>query len=97
MLKGFFHRDSIITGIVAVTGLEAIFSLLLWIGLAIANEPILAHVRWFGGAFIPVVLILRYYAKAKDYPTTTKSVIATFFVTFIAFMWFLLKYKYITL
>ena len=52
--------------------------------------------RWFAAAFVPPLLLLRYYAREKSYPTTLKAVITTFFVTFVAFMWFMLKYKYIT-
>jgi RsiW-degrading membrane proteinase PrsW (M82 family) len=41
-------------------------------------------------------LLLRYYAHAKDYPTTLKAVITTFFVTVVLFMWAMLRYKFIT-
>ncbi len=52
--------------------------------------------RWFAAAFVPPLLLLRYYAKTREHPVTLKTVIITFFVTFVAFMWVILKYKYIS-
>ena len=51
---------------------------------------------FFAVAFVPPALLLRYYAHAKDYPTTLKAVITTFFVTVVLFMWAMLRYKFIT-
>ena len=52
--------------------------------------------RWFAVAFVPPLLLLRYYAKIQDYPMTLKSVITTFFITFVIFMWIIMKYRYIS-
>lgn len=77
-----------VLGVVVTLGSEAIVALLLWMGLTIAGISPMEHIRWFGGCFVPPVLLLRYYAKKKEYPVVTKTIIITLFVTFIAFvMW----------
>ena len=62
-MKKFFAQDKTIVGIVAGLGSELGFCLALAIGLLVAGEPIMAHVRWFGGMFIPLILVLHNYAK----------------------------------
>lgn len=89
-LKSFFAQDNIVTGLVAGLGSEVLFCLVLVGGLLAAGQPIETHLRWFGGMFIPVLLILRAYAKRKEQPRVTKTLATVFFVTFIAFMAYLL-------
>jgi hypothetical protein len=89
------EKDSILWGVIFCLAGEVLCALLLWLVLWIGGLGVEEHVRWFAVAFVPPVLLLRYYAHSKAYPTTLKAVIVTFFVTFVAFMWFLLKYRYI--
>ena len=95
-MKKLLHRDSIAAGIIATLASELLCAALVWIVITIIRVPITENARWFAIAFVPPLLLLRYYAKIQDYPTTLKAVITTFFVTFIAFMWVMLKYKYIS-
>lgn len=90
-MKKFFNQNSIFAGIVAELGSELLFALLLWAVLTIIGEPVTSHLRWFGGAFIPGLLVVRYYAKKKDFLLTTKTAITTFFLTFIVFLFLLFK------
>ena len=92
-MNNFFKQDRYIVGVVAGLGCEILFAVLLWIGLTIAGEPVMPHIRWFAGAFIPMILVLRYYAKRKVQLRVTKALIVTFFVTFIGFMAYLLSTK----
>lgn len=92
-MKKFFSQDKTIVGIVAGLGSELVFCAALAIGLLIAGEPILAHVRWFGGMFIPLILVLHHYVKGGKHLRVTKTLIVVFFVTFLAFMIYLLKTK----
>lgn len=96
-LKHFFTQDNIITGLVVSLGAEVLFCLLLAAGLLIADQPIETHLRWFGGMFIPVLLLLRIYAKRKEQPRVTKTVATVFFVTFVAFMFYMLSAHIIVL
>ena len=41
--------------------------------------------------FIPLLLILRAYAKTKHHLTVTKTLATILFVTFVAFMFYLLN------
>lgn len=96
-MKRFFSQDKISVGLVAGLGSELLFCLLLAAGLLLAGEGIADHIRWFGGMFIPILLILRAYAKSRQYLTVTKTLIIIFFVTFIAFMFYLLSTHTLTL
>ena len=96
-MKKFFAQDKIIVGLVAGLGAELGFCLALTIGLLIAGEPLSAHVRWFGGMFIPLILVLHHYAKSRIQLRVTKTLIVVFFVTFLAFMFYILKTKAIVL
>jgi RsiW-degrading membrane proteinase PrsW (M82 family) len=95
-MKELLHKDSIILGIVATLVSELLCAALVWIVIAILQVPFAENARWFAIAFVPPLLLLRYYAKVQDYPTTLKAVITTFFVTFVIFMWVMLKYRYIS-
>lgn len=96
-MKRFFTQNKIAVGLVAGLGSELLFCLLLAAGLLLAGEGIADHIRWFGGMFIPILLILRAYAKSRQYLTVTKTLIIIFFVTFIAFMFYLLSTHTLTL
>ncbi|MBP5677703.1 MAG: hypothetical protein J6W88_04305 [Bacteroidales bacterium] len=96
-MKKFFTQDKTAVGIVAGLGSELLFCLLLTAVLLIIGEPIDAHIRWFGGMFIPILLILRAYAKQRTYLKVTKTLIIVFFLTFVTFMFCLLKFNILSL
>lgn len=96
-MKKFFAQDKVIVGIVAGLGVELGFCIALAVGLLIAGEPIMTHVRWFGGMFIPMILVLHHYAKERTQLRVTKTIIVVFFVTFLAFMFYILKTKALVL
>lgn len=95
-MKKFLDRNSIPFGVILVVVSEVLCALLLLLGLLIAHAGVEQHLRWFAVAFVPPVLFLRYYAKDKQYIDTLKAIATTLFVTLVAFMWYLLKYRYIT-
>lgn len=80
-----------IVAALATLGSELIVALLLWAGLKIAGISPSEHLRWFGGCFVPPLLLLRYYAKSGTMAMSTKAAIVVLFVTFILFMFFVLK------
>lgn len=96
-MKKFFAQDKPIVGIVAGLGSELAFCITLTIGLLIAGEPVMAHVRWFGGMFIPLILVLHHYAKGRTQLRVTKTLIVILFVTFLAFIIFIFKTKALVL
>lgn len=97
MLKKFFSQDRPLVGIVAGLGAEAGFCIALAIGLLIAGEPIGAHIRWFGGMFIPLILVLHHYARRREQLKVTKTLIVVLFVTFLVFMIYILKARILVL
>lgn len=90
-MKKFFSQDTVLTGLTAGIGSELLFCLLLNGIFSVANIPWEPHARWFFGMFIPLLLILRTYAKQKNYLTVVRTLITVLFVTFLAFMLFLIK------
>ncbi len=96
-MKKFFAQDKTIVGIVAGLGSELGFVIVLAAGLLIAGEHIGDHLRWFGGMFIPLILVLRHYAKGREHLRVVKTLIVVFFVTFVAFITYMLKARIIVI
>lgn len=90
MLKEFFLKDSIATGLLTGLGSLLLMALLLTAGILIANEPVDAHLSWYAGCFIPPLLIMRFYIKLQK-TVTVKTIMVLLFVTFIPFILFLFK------
>ncbi len=90
-MKKFFTQDTIWTGLVAGIGSELLFCLLLNGVFAVTGLSWEPHARWFFGMFIPLLLILRTYAKKKAYLTIVRTLITVLFVTFLIFMLFLIR------
>ena len=95
-MKKLLNRNSIPLGIIATQVSEILCAALVALIILATHSALAESARWFAAAFVPPLLLLRYYAKTRDYPVTLKTVITTFFATFIAFMWVMLKYKYIS-
>lgn len=91
----FLHRNSIATGIIATLLSEVLCALPIFLLLLIPAVGLAGHERWFAAAFVPPLLLVRHYAKAEQYPLALKASISTLFITFVAFMWVMLKYKII--
>lgn len=96
-LKTFFAQDTVLTGIVAGVGSELGFCIVLAVALAIAGEPMGAHIRWFGGMYIPLILVLHHYTRKREQLRVTKTLIVVLLATFLPFITYLLKAQIITL
>lgn len=96
-MKKILNKNSAPLGVMAAVASELLCAALLWVVLLVTGMPMAEHLRWFAVAFVPPLLLLRYYAKAQEYPVTLKAVIVTFFVTFVLFMWYMLRHRYVTL
>lgn len=91
----YFKQNKITVGVIAMMLSGLLPAAALYLVLLLLGIPPIEKIRWFGGAFIPMILVLRHYAKEQQYPTTTKSCIVVLFVTFIAFMAYLVSNKII--
>ena len=96
-MKKYFLQDKIQVGLVVCLGLEVITFVVAYIVILLAGYSPSENVRWFAVIFVPVVLALRFYAKRKEQLIVTKTLIITLFITFLAFMFFLLKTQALTL
>ncbi|MBQ0015827.1 MAG: hypothetical protein KBT04_02445 [Bacteroidales bacterium] len=85
------HTNSTISGVAAALIVSLLPAVILACVLLILHEPVLDHYNWFAGCALPPLLLIRYYAKAKDYPQALKGAIITLFVLFILYMMFYTK------
>lgn len=92
-MADFFKRDGILQGIILATGSEILAAALLYVGLLVAGIPVETRLRWFAVCFVAPLLLLRHIAKRKDRTLTMKTIIVILFVSFVAFMFLLLKTK----
>ena len=76
---------------------EAVSAVALIVVLAVVGEPVAKHVRLFGVVFVAPLLLLRHYAKKKEMPVVTKTLIVTLFVTFVVYMYAVIKSGELTL
>ncbi|MCQ2299357.1 MAG: hypothetical protein MJZ81_04445 [Bacteroidales bacterium] len=83
-------QNTITAGIVLGLGVEIVTALLLWVVLLILGMPAEEHIRWFGVAFIPLVLLLRYMIKKTDRMLVSKTLMGVLFFSFVAFMFIIL-------
>ena len=90
-MKKFFNQDKVSVGIVVGLGSELVLAALLTVGLIIAGLSPMEHIRWYGGVFIAPLLLLRYYSKRESGLRVIRTFIVVLFVTFVAFMFYLLK------
>lgn len=90
-------NDTPFCGAALIVGSEIATALLLCGGLLVAGEPISDHLCWFGACFVAPILLLRFFAKNKDFNMAMKAAAITLFVTFILFMIILFKTKSLTL
>lgn len=95
-MKQFFLQDKILTGIIVGIGTLIICSALLTLGLVLTGESVGEHLRWYGGAFIVLLLILRWYVKQQK-PIVTKTLIVILFLSFLTFMYLLFHTHSLTL
>jgi len=92
-MADFFKREGILQGIILATGSEILAAALLYVGLLVAGIPAETRLRWFAVCFVAPLLLLRHIAKRKDKTMTMKTIIVILFVSFVAFMFLLLKTK----
>lgn len=90
-MKKFFSQDTVWVGLVVGLGSLLLSGLIVTTVFMATGLSWEEHARWLGISFIPLLLILRTYAKRKEQLTVTRTLITVLFVTFLAFMVFLIK------
>lgn len=88
-MRRFFLQNKVAAGVTAELLSMALAALLLLVVLLLMGIPLLSRLRWFAGAFVPGILVVRAYAKKQVFPMATKAAAVTFFICFIAFMLYL--------
>ena len=85
-VKDFFKEDRMAVGLVAGLGTETVALLILGVVCSLLHYPLVANLRWLGVCFVPLVLLLHYYAVRQRLLQVVRSLIVILFVTFIIFM-----------
>ena len=88
-MKKLFQQNKVYVGVLAELLSVVVSAVLLFVVLTLLHIPPMTRIRWFAGIFIPGVLVVRAYARKKDFPKATKASVVTFFVCFVAFMFYL--------
>lgn len=88
-MKNLFQQNKVYVGILAELLSVVVPALLLYVVLLLFHIDPMSRIRWFAGVFIPGVVVVRAYARKKDFPKATKASVVTFFVCFVAFMFYL--------
>ena len=88
-MKKLFQQNSVYIGILAELLSIVVPAVLLYVVLLLLNITPMSRIRWFAGVFIPGILVVRAYAKKKEFPKATQASVVTFFVCFIGFMVYL--------
>lgn len=87
-ISSFFKQDSFGIGILSVLIIEILIVGIISVGLVAFGQSITQHVRWYGAVYIFALMVVRYYAKGGQ-SKSLKSAIAIFFITFVAFIYYL--------
>ena len=84
-------KDTILTGLIVSLGSIIISALVIWCVFLIFGIPILGNTKYFLCAFVPAILLLRYYTKNLELMRVSKTIMAVLFVTIVAFVVFLVR------
>ena len=90
-MKKLFQQNKVYVGVLAELLSVVVSAVLLFVVLTLLHIPPMSRIRWFAGIFIPGVLVVRAYARKKDFPKATKASAVTFTLCFIAFIVYLAK------
>lgn len=91
MNSSLLHQNSVSVGLVATLLPLLLTAAVIYAVLTLLGYPVVAYYKFFALAFIPPAFILRYYARRKDQPRVTKTIIITLFFSFLLFFFFLLR------
>lgn len=67
----------------------------VWAVTSLLGYPIAHHLQWLAAALLPGIILVRYYAKTREYPRATKGAVTVMFVATVAFLAYLLKQRII--
>ena len=88
-MDNLFKQNKVFIGIFAEILSLALPAALLSVALVMFGISPLSRIRWFAGIFIPGILVVRFYARKKEFPKATKASVVSLFVCFVAFVVYL--------
>ena len=90
-MKNLFQQNKVYVGVLAELLSVVVPALLLYVALLLFHIDPMSRIRWFAGVFISGVIVVRAYARKKDFPKATKASVVTFALCFIIFIVYLAK------
>ncbi|MCQ2282142.1 MAG: hypothetical protein MJZ99_05925 [Bacteroidales bacterium] len=94
-IKSLPNKDSYTWGIIVAVLAEAITFGLVTLVILMFHRSLTVHARMYVVCFVPSLMLMRHYAKKKDCNETLISIVSVIFLTFVVFMWVMLKFRYI--
>lgn len=84
-------KDSIFTGIWVSLASILLTALVILGVFAIFGIPLTNNLKYFLTAFVPAIVLLRYYTKNLHFMKTAKAIAVVLFVTLTAYIVFLVR------
>jgi len=90
-------KDNALLGVLLCLGSIIVAALVVIAVFVIFNIPFLGNMKYFLAAFVPAIVLLRYYAKNLQFMHTSKAMMITLSLVLVAFIVFLVRSKDIAL
>ncbi|MBR5027650.1 MAG: hypothetical protein IKX51_00375 [Bacteroidales bacterium] len=90
-------KDNALFGVLLCLGSIIVAALVVITVFVIFKIPFLGNMKYFLAAFVPAIVLLRYYAKNLQFMHTSKAMMITLSLVLVAFIVFLVRSKDIAL
>ncbi len=90
-------KDNVFFGVLVCLGSILLTAIVVLGVFAIFSIPFVGNLKYFLAAFVPAIVLLRYYAKNLQFMHTSKAMMITLSLVLVAFIVFLVRSKDIAL
>ena len=86
-------KDNALFGVLVCLGSIIVTALVVLAVFVVLKLPFYGNMKYFLTAFVPAIVLLRYYTKKLQFMQTSKAMVITLFVLIVAFIVFLVRSK----
>ncbi|MBQ6727293.1 MAG: hypothetical protein IJQ89_12080 [Bacteroidales bacterium] len=90
-------KDNALFGVLVCLGSIIVTALVVIAVFVFFKIPFMGNMKYFLAAFVPAIVLLRYYAKNLQFMHTSKAIMITLSLVLVAFIVFLVRSKEIAL
>ena len=90
-------KDNALFGVLVCLGSIIVTALVVIAVVVFFKIPFMGNMKYFLAAFVPAIVLLRYYAKNLQFMHTSKAIMITLSLVLVAFIVFLVRSKEIAL